>query len=344
MSAPEDALVCPNCGVPPDANGHCDGCGALFRTWRLPTRHEWEEKRKEAPVFGTVKWFNGEKGYGFIAVPEVGDVFVHFSAIVGRGYRSLTEGQAVTLRYEQRERGLSSLDVTPVSEIEAQQHVLVLNSDDSLSYVPAFFGPDLDVDVADDRLQSVRLQSLVRSITTSLDLANAFERLINSDTLTEHHLQEFLEEHPSFLLGDEYDMAIPQVVLSIGGKESLRPDFLLRPLAGVTWDAQIVELKLPGQGLMRSRPAHRESVYSAVHDAVTQLRAYRRYFEDEVHRTAFVERMGFPVHRPKLALIVGRTRDFPPRPTLANALDDLAPVEVLSYDDLILRYRRLTGL
>src|SRR5580704_12890722 len=44
---------------------------------------------------GTVKWFNGDKGYGFIAVEGGPDVFVHFSAITGGGYRSLEEGQKV---------------------------------------------------------------------------------------------------------------------------------------------------------------------------------------------------------------------------------------------------------
>ena len=46
---------------------------------------------------GTVKWFNGDKGYGFIAVEGGPDVFVHFSAITGGGYRSLEEGQMVWL-------------------------------------------------------------------------------------------------------------------------------------------------------------------------------------------------------------------------------------------------------
>jgi CspA family cold shock protein len=44
---------------------------------------------------GTVKWFNADKGYGFITQEEGGDVFVHYSAIEGGGYRSLTEGELV---------------------------------------------------------------------------------------------------------------------------------------------------------------------------------------------------------------------------------------------------------
>ena len=53
----------------------------------------------------TVKWFNADKGYGFIAVDGGRDVFVHFSAIQMDGYRSLEEGQRVEFDIEQSDRG-----------------------------------------------------------------------------------------------------------------------------------------------------------------------------------------------------------------------------------------------
>ena len=61
---------------------------------------------------GTVKWFNESKGYGFIS-PSDGkpDVFVHYSAIVGSGYRSLVEGQAVSFEVEKGPKGLQAAQV-----------------------------------------------------------------------------------------------------------------------------------------------------------------------------------------------------------------------------------------
>jgi cold shock protein len=54
---------------------------------------------------GTVKWFNAEKGYGFIAVDGGQDVFVHYSAIQSEGYRSLEEGQRVEFEVTQGQKG-----------------------------------------------------------------------------------------------------------------------------------------------------------------------------------------------------------------------------------------------
>ncbi|MFV1859043.1 MAG: cold shock domain-containing protein [Anaerolineales bacterium] len=63
-------------------------------------------------VLGTVKWFNDSKGYGFIEREDGDDVFVHFSAIQGDGFRSLAEGQQVEFAVEQGPKGLQAADVT----------------------------------------------------------------------------------------------------------------------------------------------------------------------------------------------------------------------------------------
>lgn len=61
---------------------------------------------------GTVKWFNDEKGYGFISREAGDDVFVHFSAIQGDGFKTLEEGQSVTFDVETGDRGLQAANVS----------------------------------------------------------------------------------------------------------------------------------------------------------------------------------------------------------------------------------------
>jgi CspA family cold shock protein len=62
-------------------------------------------------VNGTVKWFNGGKGYGFIARDDGEDVFVHYSAIQGDGFRDLAEGERVEFAIEQGPKGPAAADV-----------------------------------------------------------------------------------------------------------------------------------------------------------------------------------------------------------------------------------------
>jgi cold shock protein len=66
-------------------------------------------------VQGTVKWFNSSKGYGFIQRKDGDDVFVHFQAIVGEGYKTLQEGQQVEFTVAQGQKGLQAQEVKVIN-------------------------------------------------------------------------------------------------------------------------------------------------------------------------------------------------------------------------------------
>ena len=65
-------------------------------------------------VQGTVKWFNNAKGYGFLEREGADDVFVHYSAILSSGFKSLEEGQAVEFSIEEGDKGLQAKDVSVI--------------------------------------------------------------------------------------------------------------------------------------------------------------------------------------------------------------------------------------
>ena len=66
---------------------------------------------------GKVKWFNNDKGYGFIEYTDNEDIFVHYSAIRQDGYKSLSEGQIVEFKLLETNKGLQALDVTVAKEL-----------------------------------------------------------------------------------------------------------------------------------------------------------------------------------------------------------------------------------
>jgi len=68
---------------------------------------------------GSVKWFDAKKGFGFILSPEGEDVFVHFSSIVGDGFRALKDGEPVEYEMVKGDKGLSALKVKRVAAIKA---------------------------------------------------------------------------------------------------------------------------------------------------------------------------------------------------------------------------------
>ena len=74
---------------------------------------------------GKIKWFNNEKGYGFIDFSDGEDIFVHYSAIKQDGYKTLSEGQIVEYELIETEKGLQAINVKEVSNVKKLSNVTV---------------------------------------------------------------------------------------------------------------------------------------------------------------------------------------------------------------------------
>jgi CspA family cold shock protein len=73
-------------------------------------------------VQGQIKWFNNSKGYGFIGREDGPDVFVHYSGIVGEGFRTLSEGDRVQFDIVEGPKGPQAENVVPASNIDSEKH------------------------------------------------------------------------------------------------------------------------------------------------------------------------------------------------------------------------------
>jgi CspA family cold shock protein len=86
-------------------------CGRQYRRDAAEFGLDESRYKEQAVASGTVKWFNEEKGFGFITQEEGEDVFVHFSAIQGDGFRTLAEGERLTFDVTRGPKGLQASNV-----------------------------------------------------------------------------------------------------------------------------------------------------------------------------------------------------------------------------------------
>jgi hypothetical protein len=163
-----------------------------------------------------------------------------------------------------------------------------------------------------------------------------FEELVNSRYASESDIHRFFEEHPNFLLGQEYRQLHSKILLERDEAGPLIPDFMLQPFDDDLCD--LLELKLPHEPIVVGR-ANRKRFSSAVQEAVAQLRTYRDYFDDRSRREEIQRRYGIRAYRPRMAVVIGRLTAMDPI-EYRRIADGQKEVRIMTYDDLLKRARR----
>jgi anti-anti-sigma factor len=160
-----------------------------------------------------------------------------------------------------------------------------------------------------------------------------FEFLVNKDGVNELELQRFLEKHPDFLLGSDYNRVHPSITL-YREEGSLIPDFMLEPHWSHT-TCDLLDLKLPTERIIVGSE-NRQGFSAAVMKALYQLREYHDYFENRENRNRILEMHGISAYKPKLYVVIGRSQFIDPL-IRAKAESDHKQLRLYTYDEILLR-------
>jgi cold shock CspA family protein len=303
-----------------------------------------------------VKWWNAEKGFGFVTDLESGeDIFLHYTEIQKEGFRNVTENEVVDYDRVEATKGPQATNVRTASDRDNEE-------------TPVHDAPQLDVDeliaatVVNGRLRLVALQPdgsatfldggsglhsllYVYSLESSVvrQSIDEFEDLINLPGVSELQIQRFLERQPEFLTGFDYSEAHPHIALKRDDGTRLIPDFALKPHNTAAL-CDLLDLKLPNQKLIvGSKDRRRFS--QAITDAIAQLREYRDYFDRPEHRELVMDEYKLKFFKPRMFVVVGRRANTDPV-ALRKAELDVPAMTLTTYDDLLERARgrlRLMG-
>lgn len=245
--------------------------------------------------------------------------------------------------------GLRNLVRYRAEVTEQVAHVFFLDEWRKIHYVPAVRAEDGVVLAQNRNTPGMITGSLVDvSRLRTWDVADEFEALINDPRAHEAQIRRFFEQHPEFLLGSDYQslhaqFALrPQLTLHQETSRDMRPDFILRPVAGLAEDARVVDLGLPTDRNLRPAEAG-GGLFDNIVEAVRQLRAYARYFDMRENRDYVRRELGFTPYIPRLTLIVGKEIEIDPGNVLHRALLQDEPVEILTYGEVLRKYREQIG-
>jgi len=286
-------------------------------------------------IKGIVKWFNGTKGYGFISQEEGEDIFVHFSAIQGDGYRNLEEGESVEFSIEKGPKGSQASNVVIIQNqseeiinenecfgiglFDGKIRIVSLNQDGQYKFVDGT-----------EKLHSILYVATVEALALK-EAVEELEYLLNDPKSTEFTFQDFFERYPNLILNDEYKEAHSHIVLN-NDKGTLIPDFLLEPIDQSKL-CDILDLKLPKAKLFVLKKS-RMRYSSAVTEACAQLREYNMFFDDEKNRERIKQEYGLSAYKPKMIVIIGRRGDVDPL-VCKRIESDLPQLILKTYDDVL---------
>jgi len=299
-----------------------------------------------AKVIGKVKWFNNAKGYGFLTDPEGNDIFVHYSAIAGDGFKTLEEGEDVECEITQGPRGpqaegilrlgTASNEPPTAPPADTDDHLALGLIDGDIRLIS--ITPDGEYQFIDGVQKLHNILYVIASETTALQRAvEEFEALINDPKVKEEDCQSFFERNPDFILNDEYKKAHSQLALGDSLGDKLIPDFVLEPVDQNAL-CDLLELKLPStQTFVLKKSRMRFS--AAVLEACAQLRTYNRYFDQEHNRKTFETAYpGLRAFKPKMFVIIGRRGTVDPL-TVREMQTDLPNLVLHTYDEVLARMK-----
>lgn len=296
---------------------------------------------------GIVKWFNEAKGYGFLAREDGDDVFVHFKAIKGEGFKTLKVGEEVQFELEKGPKGLQARNVvrgggqepeeqsSSTQELTDQEFVALALFGDKIKLVSLTRDGTYKFIDGTQNLYSI----LYVSSSETLALQRAVEELeylINNSKTKEQDLQDFFERNPEFILNDEYKKAHSHLVLSKDDGECLIPDFALEPIDQNAL-CDLLDLKLPSAPIFVLKK-NRMRFSAAVFESCAQLREYSLYFDEEKNRKTVYEKYGLLAYKPKMFVVIGRRGNVNPI-EVRKMQTDLSNLCLHTYDDIIARMK-----